>query len=81
MYLDTDWFCAVSTWWRRLGPEGCGEHDVHHHVLLLASGLLHADRSSALQCHQLVDKPAVHSCLLAKTSRSKVNSKFDQMIK
>lgn len=48
--LNSDWFCALPSSWTRVGPQRPRQHDVHHHVLHLASGPRHADCGRAALC-------------------------------
>lgn len=52
--LHTDWVCAVPSQWPRVGLKGSQQHDVYHHVLLLAPRLRHARCERALLHCQLV---------------------------
>lgn len=67
--VSSDWFCALPSSRAWVGPQGSQQHDVHHHVLLVAPGLRLARRGRALLRRLLVRTCSIASRSAAFESR------------
>lgn len=70
--VSSDWFCALPSSRPWVGPQRSQQHDVHHHVLLVAPRLRLARRGRALLCRLLVRTCSIASRSAAFESRMSI---------